>query len=192
LRALIEKQGLRVKDGFFSKSFFLYTIRKNLLWGTKYVYRRTFSFIFFSTCHGKDILELKQAMFKLATSFHMKSRGPSGWRKKMKHKKMEALNEKKKFVARICSILDTFKNTKGWKYSINSICWEKATISIILGRKTFYGKLCFCILPRPSFFFVKLVLLRSNNGYFVFRRGDEWLKMVKLLHLDCNRNSRKS
>ena len=45
-----------------------------------------FPSFFFPTSHGTDILELKQAMFNLATSFHMKSRGPSGWKKKWNKK----------------------------------------------------------------------------------------------------------
>ena len=132
MKALISKQGLRDMDGFFSTTFFLYTVRKNLSWGTKYVYRRTFPFIFFllSTCHGKDILELKQAMFNLATFFHMKSRGPSGCQKKWIPKKTAVLKEKKNWVGRIISILDTFGNTKGWQYSINSFCWQKNNIDL--------------------------------------------------------------
>ena len=57
-----------------------------------------FPSFFFLTCHGKDILELKQAMFNLATSFHMKSRGPSGWKKKMKQKKNGSIEGEKKFT----------------------------------------------------------------------------------------------
>ena len=75
------------------------------------------------TCHGKDILELKQAMFNLATFFRMKSRGPSGWKKKNEtKKKTEALKEKKNLAQGFISILDAFENTRGWKYSINSFC----------------------------------------------------------------------
>ena len=48
LRAFTEKQRLRVIDGCFTKSFFLYTLRKNQSWGTKYVNKRTIPFIFFS------------------------------------------------------------------------------------------------------------------------------------------------
>ena len=60
------------------------------------LWENVFLHFFFLTCHGKDILELKQAMFNLATSFHMKSRGPSGWKKKMKQKKNGSIEGEKK------------------------------------------------------------------------------------------------
>ena len=121
------KTGSMGKRWFFSNSFFLYTVRKKFSWGTKYVYRGTFSFIFyfFSTCHGKVILELKQAMFNLATSFHMKSRKLSGRQKKMKQNKTKTLNGNITKFQRLGSTLVTFENTKAWKYSINSFCGQK-------------------------------------------------------------------
>ena len=155
MNLVISKQRLRDIDGFFAKSFFLFTLRKNLSWGTKYVYERTipFIFFFFSTCHGKDILELKRDMFNLATSFHMKSRRPSGWKKKWIKKKTEALKGKKSLVRGVNSILDTFENTKQWKYSINSICWEKATNLLILEEKLFMANSIFVFFQGHLFFF---------------------------------------
>ena len=43
----------------------------------------------------------------------------------MKQKKTEALKQKKKLAQGFISILDTFENTRGWKYSINSFCGQK-------------------------------------------------------------------
>ena len=128
MNLVISKQRLRDIDGFFAKSFFLFTLRKNLSWGTKYVYKITITFIFFfSTCHEKDILELKRDMFNLAKSFHMKSRRPSGW-KKNELKKTEALKGKKSLVRGVNSILDTFKNTNNENTASTAFVGKKQQI----------------------------------------------------------------
>ena len=73
----------------FFQNIFFFTQYEKTFYGEQSMFmgERFPSFFFFLTCHGKDILELKQAMFNLATPFHMKSRGPSGCKKKMKQKK---------------------------------------------------------------------------------------------------------
>ena len=82
------KTGSTGQGWFFFKIFFpLYDKKKPFMGNKVCLWENVFLYLFFPTCHGKDILELNQAMINLATSFHMKSRGPSGWRKKMKHKK---------------------------------------------------------------------------------------------------------
>ena len=78
MNALISKQDLRVKGVFFSNSFFLYTVRKNSHGQQNMFIGERFPslFIFFSTCHGKVILELKQVMFKFSNIFsHEKPKG---------------------------------------------------------------------------------------------------------------------
>ena len=99
MRVLIEKQRLRVIDGFFSKSFFLYTVRKNLSWGTKYVYRGTFSFIFFSDLPWKRYSGIETGHVQFSNIFS--------------HEKPRTFRLKKKFARGIIPILDTFENTKG-------------------------------------------------------------------------------
>ena len=82
----------------FFQNLFFFTQYEKTFYGEQSMFmgERFPSFFFFLTCHGKDILELKQAMFNLATSFHMKSRGPSGWKKKMKQKKKRKHLRRKK------------------------------------------------------------------------------------------------
>ena len=127
MNALISKQRLQVTDGFFSKSFYLYTVRKKFSWGTKYVYRGTFSFIFyfFSTCHGKVILELKQAMFNLATSFHMKSRKLSGRQKKMKQNKNENIEWEHNQISKARLNSCYFRKYKSMKIQHQQVLWTK-------------------------------------------------------------------
>ena len=159
LRGLTEKQRLRVIDGFFSKSFFLYTVRKNLSWGTKYVYKRTIPFIFFPTCHGKDILELKHAMFNLATSFHMKSRGPSGWKKKMKHKKNGSIEGEKKLCHKDSFNSWYFRKYKRMEIQHQQFFLEKGNNFNNLGKKNFLCQTLFLHSSKAIFFFVKFLVL---------------------------------
>ena len=130
MKALIWKQGLRVIDGFFSESFFLYTIRKNLLWGTKYIYRRTFPFIFFSDLLWKRYSGIETGHVQFSNIFSHEKPRTFRLEKKMKQKKPEALKEKKNLPRGFISILDTFENTRGWKYSINSFCGQKNNIAL--------------------------------------------------------------
>ena len=132
LNALISKQGLRDKDGFFSIFFFLFTLRKKFSWGTNYGYRRTFFFIlfFFLTCHGKVILVLKRDMSKFSNIFSHEKPKTFRLKKNETQKKNKVLNEKKKYSDRISSILLILENTKAWKYSINRFCGQKRRIKL--------------------------------------------------------------
>ena len=112
-------------------------------------------------------------------------------KKKNETQKKEALNEKKNCDKDLFNSW-YFRKYKRMKIQHQQYLLGKGNNFNNLGKKNFLWQTLFLYSSKAIFFFVKLVLLRSNNGYFVFRRGDEWLKMVKLLHLDCNRNSRKS
>ena len=80
----------------FFQNLFFFTQYEKTFYGEQIMFMgERFPSFCFLTCHGKDILELKQAMFNLATSFHMKSRGPSGW-KKNETKKNESIEGEKK------------------------------------------------------------------------------------------------
>ena len=61
-----------------------------------------------------------------------------------------------------------------------------------LGKKNFLCQTLFLHSSKNIFFFVKFLVSKVTLATFVFRHGDTRLKMVILLHLDCNPNSRKS
>ena len=154
MKALIEKQGLRVIDGFFSKSFFLYTIRKNLLWGTKYVYGRTFSFIFFPTCHG---IETGHVQFSNIFS-HEKPR-TFRLEKKIKQKKNGSIERYKKFSAGVHVNSWYFRKYKRMEIQHQQFLLEKGNNFNNLGKKNFLCQTLFLHSSKAIFFFVKFLVL---------------------------------
>ena len=96
MNLVISKQRLRDIDGFFAKSFFLFTLRKNLSWGTKYVYERTIPFIFFSDLPWKRYSGIETGHVQFSNIFSHEKPRTFRLKKKMKHKKNGSIEREKK------------------------------------------------------------------------------------------------
>ena len=119
---------------FFQNLFFLHSKKKTFMENKACIWKNVFLH-FFSDLPWKRYsgIETGHVQFSNIVS-HEK---PWTFRvpKKMNPKKKTAvLKEKNNWVGRIISILDTFGNTKGWKYSINSFCGQKNNLYIFYSK----------------------------------------------------------
>ena len=116
---------------FFQNLFFFTQYEKNF-YGEQSMFmgERFPSFFFFFDLPWKRYSRIETGHVQFSNIFSHEKPRTFRLKKKMKQKKTEALKEKKNLPGGFISILDTFENTRGWKYSINSFCGQKNNIDL--------------------------------------------------------------